>query len=76
MKENNLIKQTCKDLGLTYSELAERVGYSTSAINSAARQDEISTPLGVAIALYVENVRLKKELEDFKTLKAILSKHI
>lgn len=70
----NLIKQTCKELGLTYRELGELIGYSESAINNASRQAKISEPLTKAILLYRENLELKKELQDFRTLKEILSK--
>ena len=35
-KSENLIKKTCKELGLTYRELGERIGYSESAIKNAA----------------------------------------
>ncbi|MDL0088145.1 transcriptional regulator [Campylobacter gastrosuis] len=74
MANDNLIKQTCKELGLTYKQLGELIGYSESALNNASRQDKISEPLKFAIMLYLENLKLKEELEDFRTLKAILSK--
>lgn len=78
MKEtkNNLIKTTCKDLGLTHAQLGARIGYSASAINNAARQDEISAPLKYAIGLLVENVKLVKELEKCSELKATLAKYV
>ena len=71
---DNLIKRTCKQLGLTYKQLGELIGYSESALNNAARQDKISEPLTFAINLYLENLKLKEELKDFRTLKDILSK--
>ncbi len=74
MAEDNLIKQTCKELGLTYKQLSELIGYSESALNNSARQDKISEPLKKAIELYLENLELKKELEDFRTLKEILKR--
>ena len=70
----NLVKKTCKELNLTYKELASKIGYSESALNSAARQTQISEPLRKAIELYNENLKLMRELEDFRTLKAILSR--
>ncbi|TLE00983.1 XRE family transcriptional regulator [Helicobacter muridarum] len=69
-----MIKKTCKELGLTYRELGEKIGYSESAINNASRQENISEPLTRAIELYLENTRLKEQLQDFYTLKAILAK--
>lgn len=70
----NLIKKTCKELGLTYRELGEMIGYSESALNNASRQDKISEPLKFAINLYLENLKLKEELQDFQTLKRIIQK--
>ena len=72
--DDNLIKKTCKELGLTYRELGERIGYSESAINNASRQENLSEPLKKAIELYLENLNLKEQLQDFYTLKAILTK--
>ncbi|WP_367159057.1 helix-turn-helix domain-containing protein [Helicobacter sp.] len=74
--KENLIKKTCKELGLTYRELGEKIGYSESAINNASRQDKISEPLTFAINLYLENLKLKEELEDFRILKKILTKRL
>ncbi|HEB8470061.1 TPA: transcriptional regulator [Campylobacter jejuni] len=72
--QENIIKKTCKELGLTYKQLGELIGYSESAINNASRQEKISEPLTFAINLYLENLKLKEELEDFRTLKKILTK--
>ena len=30
--EENLVKKTCKELGITQKELAERIGFSTTSI--------------------------------------------
>ncbi|MGI7151213.1 transcriptional regulator [Campylobacter jejuni] len=72
--DENLIRKTCKELGLTYKQLGQLIGYSESAINNASRQEKISEPLTFAINLYLENLKLKEELEDFRTLKKILTK--
>lgn len=45
MADENIIKKTCREQGLTYKQLGELIGYSESAINNAARQDKISEPL-------------------------------
>ena len=73
-KNENLIKSTCKELNLTYRQLGELIGYSESAINNASRQEKISEPLKKAIELYNENLKLKNELQDFRTLKDILKR--
>lgn len=74
MSDENLIKKVCKELNLTYKQLGELIGYSESAINNASRQDKISEPLKKAIELYKENLNLKNELQDFRTLKEILKR--
>lgn len=70
--KENLIKKTAKELGMTYKELGEAIGYSESAISNSSRMDKPSEALQKAIMMYLENIELKKELEKFKLLKAIL----
>ena len=60
-KKENLIKKTCKELGLTYRELGEAIGYSESAIKNAA-VGAVSEPMQFAINLYLENLALKEKL--------------
>ena len=70
----NIVKKVCKELGLTYKELGERIGYSESALSNAAATGKISNQLKQAIQLYLENLELKKELEEFQELKKLLKK--
>ena len=72
--DDNIVKRVCKELGLTYKQLGEAIGYSESALNNAARQEKISEPLKRAVELYLENLKLQQELADFKALKAILAR--
>ena len=72
--KTNIIKRVCYELGLTYKQLGEAIGYSESTLNNAARQEKISEPLKRAVELYLENLKLKQELADFKTLRAILAR--
>ena len=68
MQDENLIKQTCKELNLTYKQLGEMIGYSESALKNAATS-EASDPMKKAINMYLEILALKKELkasQDFK----------
>lgn len=67
--DENLIKQTCKELNLTYKQLGEAIGYSESAIKNAG-VGEASEPMKRAIELYKETLELKSKLkktEDFKS---------
>lgn len=68
----NIIKQTCKDLNLTYKKLSYELGYKPDTINKAASTGKISDQLQKAIELYLENLRLKEELKDFDAIKQTL----
>ncbi len=72
MASDNLIKQTCKELNLTYKQLGELIGYSEATLNKNASTGEISKAIEVAIKLYLETLRLKKELEKFELLKSLI----
>ena len=69
--EIHLVKKVSKELGLTYKELAERIGYSESNLRQSVYSNKLSTQLEKAIELYLETVDLKKrvnEAEDFKSI--------
>lgn len=70
-KEQNIVKKVCKELGLTYRELGERIGYSEGAIRNCASK-EVSEQMQKAIELYLENMDLKKQLESSTILKNAL----
>ena len=72
----NIIKLTCKELGMTYRQLGEAVGYSEDAIKKAALAPEISQPMAKAIELLSENIVLKAEKQDLQTLKNLLKNFI
>ncbi|MDO7252792.1 transcriptional regulator [Helicobacter cappadocius] len=72
--EQNLIKKTAKELRMTYKELGEAIGYSGDSLNNMASKDNstISNQIKKAIELYLENLDLKKRLEDYSILKNAL----
>lgn len=70
----NIVKKVCKELGLTYRELGEAIGYSEGALKMAVQRDNISPQMEKAIRLYLENMELKQELEEFQELKQLLKK--
>ncbi|MDD7474675.1 MAG: helix-turn-helix transcriptional regulator [Campylobacter coli] len=68
-KNENLIKSTCKELGLTYKQLGEMIGYSESAIKNAA-VGNVSEPMRFAISQYFKIKKLEEKLkfyDGFKT---------
>lgn len=74
----NLIKQTCKELGLTYKQLGELIGFNGDTLNNMASKsnDKLSLQLLRAIELYKETIELKKELTQLENLKTILKELI
>lgn len=74
--DENIVKKVCKELGLTYRELGEAIGYKTDTINKAVSTGRISEPMQKAIELYLENVELKKQLSEYEQLKDLLKKAV
>ncbi len=67
----NIIKKTCKELGLTYAQLAEQIGYGENSVSNASR-GEVSKAMQKAIELYLQTLEQKKELEKLETLRSTL----
>ncbi len=73
-KSENLIKKTCKELGLTYRELGEAIGYGEETISKASRAEKISMPMQRAVELFLQNRELESKLSHLNELKTILKK--
>lgn len=71
-KSENIVKKVCRELGLTYRELGERIGVSETTLKSIASTDKVSLQIQKAIELYMETVRLKKEAERIEVVKKLL----
>ena len=71
-QQDNIVKLTCKELGITYRELGEAIGYGGDSLRNIASKVEVSEPLTKAIELYKENLALKAQLQDCNTLKQAL----
>lgn len=69
----NIVKATAKELGMTYKQLGEAIGYGEETISKASRTGEVSKTMQKAIELYLETIELKKELQTFHTLKTLLT---
>ncbi len=72
MQTENIVKKVCKELGLTYKELGERIGYSEGSIRNMASKGEISEPVKKSIELLYELKKCQEQLEDCKQLERIL----
>lgn len=70
--ELNIVKRTCQELGMTYKELGEAIGYSGDSLRNIASKKNVSDQITKAISLYLETLDLKSQLKDYTTLKEIL----
>ena len=75
-KEVHLVKKVSKELGLTYKELGEEIGYSESNLRSSVSQNKLSTQLKKSLELYLEVLKLKEIEEKRKKLEDILRLYI
>ncbi len=58
-KEENLVKKTCRELGITQKELAEMIGVPQGTLNRWASSQEIPKMTNLALNLMLENKQLK-----------------
>ena len=71
-KEVHLVKRVSKELGLTYKELAEEIGYSESILRQSVSKNKLTNQLKRAIELYEETVKLKQEREETEKMKKLI----
>jgi hypothetical protein len=71
-KEMHLVKKVSKELGLTYKELGEKIGYTESNLRQSVYTNKISLQLKKAIQLYMETLELKKKLNEAENFKSVL----
>ncbi len=68
-KEENLVKKTCRELGITQKELAERIGVSRVTINEWANEkSQIPTWANNLIIYLIENIELRKFKDTIQDL--------
>lgn len=74
-EDENIVKRTCKELGLTQKELAERLDVSKPSVDRWASTGEIPDSSKKLIEFLVENEKLKNELLELKQALKVLHKH-
>jgi len=72
-KEIHFVKKVSKELGLTYKELGEKIGYSEGALRGAVSRNQLSEQLKKALELYLEITKLKESKEKIAKTKALLT---
>jgi len=65
-EEENIVKITCKELGITQKELAERLGTHITTVQKWASSDELPNNAVKSIELLIENEKLKNKVELFE----------
>ena len=70
-KEVHLVKRVSKELGLTYKELGEKIGYSESSLRKTVSNNTVTPQLKTAIELYLNNLKLQKKLDDIEEFKKV-----
>lgn len=73
MSKDNLIKLTCKELGLTQKELAERLGSHLTTIQKWASADDLPLSAKKSLELILENHYLKQKVEKIETIIKLLN---
>ena len=72
-EEIHLVKKVSKELGLTYKEFGEKIGYSEATLRGAVSRNQLSGQLKKAIELYLEIVKLKESKEKIAEAKELLT---
>ena len=75
-KEVHLVKRVCKELGLTYKELGEKIGYTDGGLKNLVFKNQVTRNLEKSIELYLETLRLKKEVEEANRFRNVLQTFI
>jgi transcriptional regulator with XRE-family HTH domain len=67
LEQENLVKKTCRELGITQKELAEKIGFSTTSISKwNKKRNGIPRNVEKVLNLLVEHELLKKEYALFR----------
>jgi len=68
-KEVHLVKRISKELGLTYREFGEKIGYTEGNLKKAVHDNRTTEQLKKAIELYLKTLKLEKQLNEIEEIK-------
>lgn len=75
MEKENIVKKTCKELGLTYRQLGELIGLSEGRVKQLAI-GEVGEQVEKACQMLIKIHKLEAELNEQKQLKTLLKNFI
>jgi len=65
----NIVKETCKELGITQKELAKSIGVKEVTVNKWSSTGEIPAQGVKSLELLLENMKIKKDLHIVEMFK-------
>ena len=71
--EENIVKQTCKELGVTQKELAEMIGAAEATVRNWSAGKDVPLWAIKSIALIKENKKNSEIIETLKKLQKLIS---
>lgn len=71
-EQENIVKRTCQELGITQKELAEKLGVSVETISKASSSGNVSNQLNTGMLLLIELKNKNEELKQYYKLKEAL----
>ncbi len=71
-ESENIVKKTCRELGITQKELAEKIGVKPESLNSSISRGKISNHTLRSIEMFIEIYKLKEQLQDCQKTESIL----
>ncbi len=73
--EDNLVKKTCRELGITQKELAEKLNISLPTVNRWSYSNQIPEQSLTLLSLFLENYFLKNQINEMKNAFSTLTKY-
>ena len=68
-EEVHLVKKVSKELGMTYKELGEEIGYTESTLRKSVSENRITPQLKKAIELYLKTLEFEEDRKEMKLIK-------
>jgi len=71
--EENLVKKTCRELGITQKELAQKIGIKPESLNSLLSRGKISNQIEKSLYMLLKINELSLNLNNYKILETAIT---